>query len=166
MENIPYISYYTGDDAAEFAAKLMIIGNQLGFEIDWLPKIMFHESGMNPAAVNPDGGATGLIQFMPSTAAAFYTTTADLAAMNGTDQLDYVYQYFANAIKNAGVQPRTLYQAYLIDFYPAAVGKGSDYKLGTADNTVSAVAAANKPYDLGNKGYITVGDMIEITNNW
>lgn len=49
--------------------------------------------------VNRASGATGLIQFMPSTAKQLGTTTDKLAAMTEVDQLDYVAKYFVSQKK-------------------------------------------------------------------
>ena len=54
---------------------------------------MVFESRLNPQAVNPISGATGLIQFMPSTARGG-TTTAVLKRMSNVQQLDYVLALF------------------------------------------------------------------------
>src|SRR5215203_1006885 len=58
---------------------------------------MAWESGrsFDPGKKNLAGsGATGLIQFMPSTAKALGTTVAKLAAMSPVEQLNYVWKYF------------------------------------------------------------------------
>ena len=58
---------------------------------------MAFESGetFSPSIKNAAGsGATGLIQFMPSTAVGLDTTTAQLAQMTATEQLEYVRRYF------------------------------------------------------------------------
>jgi hypothetical protein len=57
--------------------------------------VMSFESGFDPARVNSTSGATGLIQFLPSTAQALGTSTAQLAAMTAVEQLDWVEKYFA-----------------------------------------------------------------------
>ena len=70
-------------------------------------------------------GATGLIQFMPTTAIGLGTTTAKLAAMTPEDQLNYVYKYFRpwkGKLKNLG----DLYMAIL---WPLGVGKSDSFVL-------------------------------------
>jgi hypothetical protein len=67
-----------------------------GQKLSYLMAIMSFESdGFNPAARNELSGATGLIQFMPSTAKELGTATDALARMSAEDQLDYVAAYFA-----------------------------------------------------------------------
>ena len=63
----------------------------------WLMSCMAFESGetFSPSVRNAAGsGATGLIQFMPSTAKDLGTSTTELADMSAVDQLDYVQKYF------------------------------------------------------------------------
>lgn len=101
----------------EFLAKVIKISDQLGINPNWLMLVMFMESRINHQAVNPKGGATGLIQFMPKTALELGTTTADLLRMSNVAQLDYVYKYFYPYRKY--IQGFT--DLYLITFYPASL---------------------------------------------
>jgi hypothetical protein len=89
---------------------------------------MAWESGrsFSPAKKNMAGsGATGLIQFMPSTAQGLGTSVDALAAMTAVEQLDWVEKYF---------QPykgklRDLSDLYMAILWPAAVGKPLEYVL-------------------------------------
>ena len=118
---------------------------------DWLASVMSFESGFNPAAVNSMSGATGLIQFMPSTARNLGTTTAALKSLSFQAQLPYVIRYFG---EKAGL--RSLEDTYLRVFYPAAIGKPTDYVVGPAG---SKVYEQNYGFDTAHKGYVTVGDI-------
>ena len=71
------------------------------------------------SSVNRISGATGLIQFMPSTAIGLGTTTAALAAMTAEDQLEYVERYF----KPYRNRLNTLEDLYMAILWPIAVGK-------------------------------------------
>ncbi|NCY03782.1 MAG: hypothetical protein EBX36_12970, partial [Planctomycetia bacterium] len=64
-----------------------------------LARVMWAESRMKPTAVNPTSGATGLIQFMPTTAGKLGTTTEALRGMTFLQQMRYVGDYL---IKVAG----------------------------------------------------------------
>lgn len=85
----------------------------------WLANLINHESRFNPQAVNGSTGATGLIQFMPSTARGLGTTTAALKAMSGPQQMAYVDKYLSK-FKGKFNSPA---DTYMTVFYPAAVGK-------------------------------------------
>lgn len=83
---------------------------------------MAFESGetFSPSIKNAAGsGATGLIQFMPSTAVGLGTTTAKLAALSATDQLEYVRRYF----KPYAQRIQTLPDMYMAILLPSYVGR-------------------------------------------
>ena len=97
-------------------------------------------------------GAVGLIQFMPSTAAALGTTTAALAAMTPEAQLDYVTCYFkpwVGRLKNLG----DIYGAIL---WPGRIGRGDDYVLfDKADPNRPKLYIQNRGLDFNADGKIT-----------
>ncbi len=88
---------------------------------------MAFETGesFSPAVRNPTGSATGLIQFMSTTARFLSTTTNKLAAMTAVKQMDYVEKYFQ---PYAG-KVHTIEDVYMVIFCPKAVGKPDDYVL-------------------------------------
>jgi hypothetical protein len=93
-------------------------------------------------------GATGLIQFMPSTARRLGTSTGELAAMTAERQLDFVERYF---------QPfrgrlRTLADVYMTILFPVAVGRPGDFVLFTSP---SVRYAQNAGLDRNNDGTVT-----------
>lgn len=86
------------------------------------------ESGrtFSPSVLNKAGsGATGLIQFMPTTARGLGTTTKELAAMTAEDQLNYVWKYFAPYKGKL----KTLADLYMAILWPKAVGKPDTFVL-------------------------------------
>jgi hypothetical protein len=70
-------------------------------------------------------GATGLIQFMPTTAKGLGTTTAALAAMTAVKQLDYVETYFWPYRGRL----KTLSDVYMAILWPKGIGKPENYVL-------------------------------------
>ena len=64
-----------------FGTKMAQVAESLGLDASLIMNIMSLESGLNPQAVNPQGGATGLIQFMPETAKRLGTTVEALRQM-------------------------------------------------------------------------------------
>lgn len=115
------------DNKEQFIAKVKEISQKLRINPNWLMFVMYKESGLNPKAVNPAGGATGLIQFMPSTATGLGTSTAALYQMSNVMQLDYVYKYFSRGVGKFN----SVYDLYLYTFYPMAMGKSESYILGS-----------------------------------
>jgi len=143
------------ENKAAFIAKVIEVSNYLGIKADWLMFVMYNESGLNHRAVNPNGGATGLIQFMPATAAHLGTSTAALRSMSNVQQLEYVKKYFE---RKRG-QFSSVYDLYLYTFFPIAVGKPDNWVLQTSSLPASLVARSNKPTDLNNDNQITVGEF-------
>lgn len=142
----------------DFNKKVEKIASSLGVDSKDLIAIFKQESGVNPAAVNPMSGATGLIQFMPDTAKRLGTSTQELKQMSAVDQLDYVYRYF----KMVGVQPgMKLGDLYMAVFMPKYVGAPDDTALGIngATGFSGKVYAQNKGLDKNRDGVITVADV-------
>lgn len=119
-----------------FRDRVRAICGKLGIKPDDLMSCMAWESGrtFSPSKKNLAGsGATGLIQFMPSTAKGLGTTTAALAAMTAEDQLDYVLKYF-QPWKGRLVGLSDIYMAIL---WPKAVGKPDDYILFQGPSSIA-----------------------------
>jgi hypothetical protein len=113
----------------------------------------FESAGTFSASVpNAAGsGAVGLIQFMPATARGLGTTTAALAAMSATQQLDYVRLYF---LPYSG-RLHTLEDVYMAILYPAAIGKGASHVLFSSGTTAYQ---QNAGLDTNKDGSVTVGE--------
>ncbi len=111
-----------------FRDRVWWIADTLKVNPDYLMACMAWESAetFSPDIKNMAGsGATGLIQFMPSTAIGLGTTTTKLAAMSAEDQLNYVYKYFRpfnGRLNNLG-------DVYMAILWPKAVGKADSYVL-------------------------------------
>lgn len=101
------------------------------FDANWLMACMAWESGESfaPDKKNMAGsGATGLIQFMPTTAKELgeyrktTLSTAALAKMTAEDQLTWVYWYFRMQIDRHG-KITNLEDCYMAILWPGAIGK-------------------------------------------
>ena len=111
--------------SAEFRDKVKIICSDLGIDPNFLMACMAFESGLSPSIQNKFTKATGLIQFMSSTAKSLDTTLDDLKEMPAEKQLDYVHNYF----KPYKGKIHSLEDCYMVILWPAAVGKPDDYAL-------------------------------------
>jgi len=140
---------YIKENRAEFIAKVNNICTELRIEANWLMFVMWFESKLNPQAVNPISGATGLIQFMPSTARSLGTTTAVLKHMSNVQQLDYVLAYLR---PYKGRMKRWI-DVYLAVFYPKAMGD-PNFVI-----TSDIVAKQNKIFDLNKDLDISVKEL-------
>lgn len=140
---------YIKENREEFTEKVNNISDELGIEANWLMFVMWFESRLNPQAVNHISGATGLIQFMQSTARGLGTTTTVLKAMNNVQQLDYVLAYLR---PYKGKMKRWV-DVYLAVFYPKAMGN-PNYII-----TPDIVARQNKIFDINKDLDITVKEI-------
>lgn len=137
-----------------FKTRVISITFDLAVCVDFLMAAMAFESGetFSASVANAAGsGAVGLIQFMPSTAAALGTTSAALAAMTATAQLDYVLRYFTPYRGRL----KTLEDVYMAILYPAAIGTGSGHVLFSSG---TQAYSQNAGLDLNGDGSITVGE--------
>lgn len=105
-----------------FKDRLFWLCEELDINPDYLMACMAFESAETFRAdiKNAAGsGATGLIQFMPSTALGLGTTVAKLAEMTPEDQLNFVYKYF----RPYRGRLRTLEDTYMAILLPSMVGR-------------------------------------------
>ena len=131
---------------------LFDIANKYGFPGEYLINLVGFETGRtyNPSITNSIG-ATGLIQFMPSTAkgSCLNTTTDALRKMTFQQQLVYVDKYlYCNLKKHLinGKVPDTFTQGdlFMTIFYPAAINKPN---FAFPDSVQRANAGIAKPQD-------------------
>jgi Transglycosylase SLT domain len=136
--------------SAAFRAKVVEIAKDLGTDPNYLMAAMAFESGetFSPSVKNPKSSATGLIQFMSSTATDLGTSTAELAKMTAEAQLDYVADYFApykGRLK--GIE-----DVYMAIIWPAAIGQPDSYVLFSKP---SKHYKPNSGLDANNDGKVT-----------
>lgn len=120
---------------------------------DWLMSCMAWENAetFSPSITNMAGsGATGLIQFMPSTAKDLGTTVGQLALMTAEDQLNYVYKYFA---PRKG-QLNSLADVYMAILWPEAIGKPESHVLWSK-TAKPTTYRQNSGLDINKDGLIT-----------
>lgn len=144
------------EDAA-FLEKVSTIANKYGTDAASLLSVMHFETGgsFDTGTRNAAGsGATGLIQFMPSTAKGLGTSTDALAKMDRMEQLDWVDKYLSQTplAKEGAKSTEDVYMSVL---YPKAVGKSNDYVLFEKG---TKAYAQNAGLDIGGKGYVTKAD--------
>lgn len=147
------------------------------FGADWLMSCMAWESNetFSSDVRNMAGsGATGLIQFMPSTALAFFYSTEQikrmteaqkkangraacdrLAALTPEDQLNYVFRYFKpwkGRLKNLG-------DVYMAILWPGGVGQPDSFVLWNKD-TRPTTYRQNAGLDVNKDGRITRAECL------
>ncbi|MEL4106262.1 transglycosylase SLT domain-containing protein [Oscillospiraceae bacterium WX1] len=161
IENLTFDYNWAGKYITdEFKSKVLEVSDNLEINPDDLMAVMaFESAGINPTAQNKQSGATGIIQFMPSTAKSLGTSTEELVGMSAIEQLDYVYKYF----KPYKGKIHSIEDAYMAVFMPVAVGKPNDFILGKKDSkeflvkglSYGSVYAQNSGLDINKDGIIT-----------
>lgn len=121
------------------------------------------ESGLNPAAVNPNGNARGLNQMMPQTLAWLGAPQA-FDRLSGVDQLPWIEKFIAWTESVNHGPFRSPVRCYVANFIPAALARPDAMETVIADrdslDTSEASAyAKNKGLDLDGDGKITQRDI-------
>ena len=146
------------DKPREFVTQVEAIAERLGTDPNYLLTVMQLESGIDPSATNKQGGATGLIQFMPDTAIRLGTTADALRRMTSLQQLDYVeafYQRYAGNLHSVG-------DVYMVTFYPDLAFKSAETVVARKGQ---AVYDQNVGLDVDKNGILTVGDVTKKAKN-
>lgn len=135
----------------EFRVGVRRIAQDIGFDPSWLMSYIAFETGesFSASVKNPASGATGLIQFMPSTAIGLGTTVEELAKMSPEKQLAYVHEYF----KPYKGKINTFSDGYMAILWPRAIGKPETYAI--ISDPESKAYIQNKGLDLNKDGNIT-----------
>lgn len=148
-----------------FANKLEEISQRLNCNPEDLVGLMYSESGLSASIQNSNGGATGLIQFMPNTAKAMGTTTNELKNMTPVQQLDYVEKCInmskgvAGMSSNEKVDAGTLYG---LVFLPAVADNDV---LCDNSSKYSWAYRGNSGLDLDGNGNISKQDLSNRVRN-
>ncbi len=148
--------------SSTFKERVLWIADELGCSPDHLMACMAWESGesFSPSKKNMAGsGATGLIQFMPSTARGLGTTTQKLAAMTAEDQLRFVWEYFKpykGRLTNLG-------DIYMAILWPKAVGRPDHFVLFDRAKTPTTFRQ-NAGLDVNHDGLVTRAECLVKVN--
>lgn len=150
-------------DDPEFEKEVNRLAQKYDIDATDLLGLMASESGLNPQARNPNGGATGLIQFMPDTARALGTSTDEIYKMNRAQQMKLVEKYFDYWKLPKGATAGHLYTSV---FLPAFTNKPADYTVakrgGFSDSWGHHPASwysGNAGLDFNNDGSITIAEL-------
>lgn len=142
-----------------FMSSVEQVSSKLGIPSQELLRAMSFETGgsFSPSIKNPTGSATGLIQFIESTAKGLGTSTAELAKMTREEQMVYVEKYlspYKGRLKDFG-------DIYMAIHLPVAIGKSDDYVLYDNVSLRTKAYEQNRGLDLNNDGKVTRGEAVE-----
>lgn len=158
---------YDVNIAEQFKNKVTAAGENLSIDPNYIMACMALETGrsFNPAIKNPKSSATGLIQFMDSTAKALGTTTDLLSSMSHTEQMDYVEKYFLMTAKNVGkpTSEWSLGDVYFSIFTPSVINKNPTDSVYIEEQNAYKV---NMFHDRNKDGIITKQEIAENINDY
>lgn len=165
----------------QFMTKSSQVAKNLDVPLTDLLAVMDSESGLDSRIQNTShpvnsGYATGLIQFIPSTAGMLIhgknynpkedasnnykvgrEATEKLKSMSSVEQLDYVEKYFKPFISKLN----SYADLYMVTFFPLATGRPNDFVLEAKNIPSAKLAKANPIFDLNKDNKITVGEIKE-----
>lgn len=139
----------------EFIAEVEALADRLETQPEYLLAVMsFESAGTFRPDITNSIGATGLIQFLPSTAAGLGTSTDKLRGMSSVEQLEFVEKYFQQPhFENKLGSVEGLYSAVLS-------GQATPDPDDTLTNFMRGRPAyeSNAALDFNNDGRITSGE--------
>jgi hypothetical protein len=135
-----------------FIEKVISVARYLWVTPEHLMFLMWFETGhtLNHRIQNSTTHATGLIQFMPSTAISLGTSVDALIVMSNVEQLYYV-QKFLGIFR---CEYQDWLDLYCGIFWPAAVGKYDTFRI-----TSDIVAKQNPLFDINKNGVIEKSEI-------
>lgn len=166
----------TADLSDSFFLRHAGVAQRLGVDPFDLLKPMYSESNIRAAAHNPNGDASGVLQFMPATLRGLGWTQGDAAfrALPADEQVPFVEAYFRpHAFRIGGggqkiPQLTTAAHVYTVMFLPAdltslvAAGEGwPSVILCQHGGKLSWAEDANKVLDENGDGAITAGELMD-----
>lgn len=125
-----------------------------GLTKEELYRVMQGESNFNTTALNSDSGATGLFQFIPSTAEMLGYTTGEIQNMSASEQLAVYDQYLETFDYRGG-------SLGIMQAAPGYASRGDGYEVYEPGSR----AYEQNPGWVGADGKITVGSINSYYNN-
>ena len=120
-----------------------------------LLSVIYHESKFDPKAQNLKTKATGLIQFLPSTAKYLRTSIDNLLGMSQIEQLNYVRAHFETFRRKANYKdPKEVAKAV---FYPDCIGTSKCEVTREGSETYES----NKSADTNGDGILLVDEYVQ-----
>ena len=146
-------------DHPNFWTDLQAIAKRLKTEPAWLLNVMASESSFNPTARNglPGQTASGLLQFIESTARSIGTTTEAIRRMSPVEQLRLVEKYLTPFRGRLN----SLADVYLAVFRGFIIEGGEATVIAPLDNSNKErrIYSLNRWLDFSGDGKITKGEL-------
>lgn len=135
-----------------FRRRLIEVADSVGLEPSYLAGVIRFESSYKADIRNPLSGATGLIQFLPSTARTLGTTVDELALMTAEEQLGWVGKYYERVLAGRRI---TSVQDHYLAVFAGSIGASPGQVLFASP--IKAYAQ-NKALDTSGDGTITAAE--------
>lgn len=152
---------YTKDIDDAFFRRLRAVATDLLADPEHLLAVMCSESGVRADAHNPNGDASGIIQFMPKTLVGLGWTEGHAAfrAIDATAQLAYAQRYY-HPYRYRG-QLRSIAAIYVATFMPVHIRHAHDpsFVLTAKEGPYGWAYAANAVLDKNKDLTITVSEL-------
>lgn len=151
----------TADLSDGFFAAMRAVAANLRTQPQFMLDVMNSESGIRASAHNPNGHASGIIQFMPATLLGLGWTQGHEAfrQLTAEEQMPFVERYYRPFERQGLNSTARLYQA---TFLPATLNRGSEPDTVLVDihnNDHVRAYAPNRGLDRRGDGRILVGDL-------
>lgn len=158
IQGIDHLMKYNAGASSEMIRKrILTVALNMGCHPNWLMAIILSESGGKPNIWNGTT-AVGLIQFTKIACKALNTDQKYLSTLSTYEQLVWVNKYFQLPYTFGGSKKVSrLSDVYVATFAPSFIGYAGDHILYKSPNKAYTM---NKALDYGNKGYITVDDLL------
>lgn len=150
---------YTHDLPDAFFSRLVMVCQEVQCAPADLLAVMQNESGIRPDAHNPNGNASGILQWMPNILRGLGWLGGDAAfrKLSAVDQLPFVARYLRphmGKLVNATA-------CYLAVFLPALIGHAAepDYPLVVKNGKLGWAYAPNVGFDHDKDGTIQVSEL-------
>lgn len=141
---------------SEAVKKIIAIATKRGFSPDALSIVIWKESKWNPTAQNTLSNATGLIQWLPSTAKSLYgLSVQEIKKLDILQQIDLIDRYYVQPyLINKGF--KSFFDVYFAVFHPDLMGRPDSFEFAS---TGSLRYSQNKGLDIDKDGIITVKNI-------
>jgi len=144
---------WTDDEMRAFAAMC----RRAGVEPAYALAVYSSESGLNPHAVNPGGGAQGLAQIMPQFLRAFgwEGNPREFHLQDVMGQLPVIENLLKSQVRIYGGPPESASKLYHLNLYP----KTAHQNIVLTEQGDPAAYNGNKVFDPAHKGFIDEVDL-------
>lgn len=137
----------------------VLLCDSFDYNANHLSKVIEHESGYKTHALNPSTKASGIIQFLPSTARGLGTSAASIRKMSFRSQLKLTMKYLKSIESMTNTQIQDSIDMYLAVFHPKTLkqrysrGRTVIFRRGTEGYRL------NSNNDLNRDGDIDIYDV-------